>query len=198
MGNLAGLLWRGFHRDKRRAVNGSSARLTGLPAEFEARFRHGVIANLRARMPAGVSAAWAAASLGIRPACFTSSLFGRPRCSFDCDVAYSIAQPNQPIIAAPMPEGKVVIARRDIGRQRPLRCRTALHGSAPSSSMRIALNHTHRYVADASIITCTSYSRAILVNSPSVCARRTALRRWRPEWSRDAGRRPATKEGKTS
>lgn len=53
MGNLAGLLWQGF------IVIGAGGEWVEcevklvFPAEFEARFRHGVIADLRTRMAFG-------------------------------------------------------------------------------------------------------------------------------------------------
>lgn len=60
MGDFAGLLWQGFI-----VVGAGCERIERevklvFPAEFEARFRHGVIADLRARMTFAKSAAWAA------------------------------------------------------------------------------------------------------------------------------------------
>ncbi len=50
MGDFAGVL-AGFHRDKRGGKRVEGQIKLVFPAKFEAGFRHGVIANLRARMP---------------------------------------------------------------------------------------------------------------------------------------------------
>ena len=76
--------------------------------------------------------------------------------------------PNQPIIAAPIAAGDVVVAGRDVGDERARACRTAPRRTASSCLSMLTLILCIGTWPGPSIITWQPLSQAILVSSPSV------------------------------
>ena len=76
--------------------------------------------------------------------------------------------PNQPIIAAPIADGNVIVARRDVGRQRPKRVERRLV-AAFELLVHVLFDELHRHVARALRSSPgQSCFQAIFVSSPSV------------------------------
>ncbi len=104
MGDFTGLLRQGFI-----VISAGSKRVEGqiklvFPAKFEAGFRHGVIANLRARIALRRVGGVSGNLIGDKPL-FNIFFIWQAQMLFRRYVA-GIAQPNQPIIAAPIPDVK--------------------------------------------------------------------------------------------